>query len=153
MRAKIYKTPLKKKKHWTKSSWFHEVLILLQEGEPLPGPESGLLSHTHWGTHMLTEQEVLLGKGCLGGEQQGKGTQENFSATWFAVSGFMVMGLVSKLSLANCSVSWWHAQPRGMPVRRILGGGRHLAPPFDFSWTLVVDGGFLASCSLPGPPS
>ena len=54
---------------------------------------------------MLTEQEVLLGKGCLGGEQQGKGTQENFSATWFAVSGFRVMGLVSKLSLANCSVS------------------------------------------------
>ena len=68
-------------------------------------------------------------KGHLGGEQQGKGTQENCSATWLAVSGFMVMGLVSGLSLANytdrvlpggaCLV-----QPRWMPERRILGGGQ-----------------------------
>ena len=35
----------------------------------------------------------------------GKGTQENSSAAWLAVSGFMVMGLVSRLSLANHSNS------------------------------------------------
>ena len=58
---------------------------------------------------MLTKQETI-GKGCQGREQEGKGTQENCSATWLAVSGFMVMGLVSGLSLANHltpSPAWW----------------------------------------------
>ena len=32
-------------------------------------------------TRVLIEQETLLRKGCLGGEQQGKGTQGNWSAT------------------------------------------------------------------------
>ena len=53
---------------------------------------------------MLTKQEILLER-APGGEQQGKGTQENSSVTWLAVSGFMVMGLVSGLSLANHSDS------------------------------------------------
>ena len=44
---------------------------------------------------MLTKQEILLGKG----------TQEKTSVTWLAVSGFMVMGLVSRLSLAYHSDS------------------------------------------------
>ena len=44
---------------------------------------------------MLTKQEILLGKG----------TQENCSAMWLAVSGFMVMGLVSRWSLVNHSNS------------------------------------------------
>ena len=35
----------------------------------------------------------------------GKGTQENCSATWLAVLSFMVMGLVSRLCLANRSDS------------------------------------------------
>ena len=52
---------------------------------------------------MLTKQETLLGRGALGGEQQGKGTQENCSASKLAVSGFM--GLASGLSLANHSDS------------------------------------------------
>ena len=43
----------------------------------------------------------FIGKGRPGKEQEGKGTQENCSATWLTVSGFMVMGLVSGLSLAN----------------------------------------------------
>ena len=47
----------------------------------------------------------VIGKGHPGGEQQGKGTQENCSAMWLAVSGFMVMGLVSGWSLANHSNS------------------------------------------------
>ena len=72
----------------------------------------------------------FTGKGHPSGEQQGKGNQENSSVTWLVVSGFMVMGLVSRLSLANhsnprvlpggaCLV-----QPRWMPERRILGGGQ-----------------------------
>ena len=47
----------------------------------------------------------FAGKGRPGGEQEGQGTQENCSAAWLAVFGFMVMGLVSGWSLANHSNS------------------------------------------------
>ena len=47
----------------------------------------------------------FIGRGHPGGEQQGKGVQENCSATWLTVLGFMLMGLVSRLSLANHSDS------------------------------------------------
>ena len=47
----------------------------------------------------------FLGKGHPGGEQEGKGTQENYSATWLAVSGFTVMVFASMLSLAHQSDS------------------------------------------------
>ena len=47
----------------------------------------------------------FFGKGIQGGEQQGKGTQENCSATWLVVSGSLVMELVSGSSLANHSDS------------------------------------------------
>ena len=53
----------------------------------------------------VDEARGFIGKGRLGGEQEGKGTQEDCSAAWLAVSGFMVMGLVSGLSLANHSDS------------------------------------------------
>ena len=71
-------------------------------------------------THVLTKQEILLGKG----------TQENCSAMWLAVLGFMTMGLVSGWPSANRSDSRvlpggaHSTQPRWMPVRRILGGGQ-----------------------------
>ena len=45
----------------------------------------------------------FIGKGSLGGEQQNKGTQENCSATWLDILGFMVIGLLSSLSLAKHS--------------------------------------------------
>ena len=48
----------------------------------------------------------FIGKGHPGREQQGKETQESCSSPWFGISGFMVVGLVSGLSLANCS-DWW----------------------------------------------
>ena len=44
-----------------------------------------------------------MGRGARVESQWGKGTWENCSATWLAVSGFMVMGLVSGLALANHS--------------------------------------------------
>ena len=47
----------------------------------------------------------FIGKGHRGGEQSGKGSQENCPATWLTISGFMVMGLVSGLSLADHSES------------------------------------------------
>ena len=53
----------------------------------------------------MCQARDFIGKGSPGGEQEGQGTQENSSATWLAVSSFMVMGLVSGLSLANHSDS------------------------------------------------
>ena len=53
---------------------------------------------------MLTKHEILLGKDARV-ESRSKGNQEKCSASWPAVSGFMVMGLVSGLSLANHSDS------------------------------------------------
>ena len=69
----------------------------------------------------------FTGKGRPGGEQKDKEPQENCSASWLSVSGFMVMELVSRLSLASHSDSRVLpggppiAQPRWMPARSILG--------------------------------
>ena len=80
-----------------------------RKGDPFQGPKPGscltLRNELSEDIHVPTKQEILLGKGPPGGEQECKGTQENCSATWLAVSGFMVMGLVSRLSLANHSNS------------------------------------------------
>ena len=53
---------------------------------PNPGIEPALAGgfftpSTIWEAHMLTKQETLLGKGCPGREQEGKGTQEDCCAT------------------------------------------------------------------------
>ena len=50
---------------------------------------------------MLSKQKTLLGRGAREESSRVKGTQENCSATWLMVLGFMVMGLISRLSLAN----------------------------------------------------
>ena len=82
---------------------------LLQEGGPLPGPKSGLLSDTQpwivWEDTCADKDRDFAGKGLLRGEWEGKGTQEDCSTMWLAVLGFMVMGLVSRLTLVNHSDS------------------------------------------------
>ena len=81
----------------------------------------------------------FIGKGHPGGEQQGKGTQENSSATWLTVSGFMVIGLVSGLSLANHSDSesflTVHAlsSQDGCQREGFWEVVRHVVSPFDLS--------------------
>ena len=90
-------------------AWGKKPEVVLQEGGPLPGPKTGLLSNT-WkrivrGDTCADKARDFIGKGHLGGEQEGKGIQENCCVTWLAVSGFMVMGLVFRLSLANHSNS------------------------------------------------
>ena len=60
---------------------------------------------------VLTKREIVLGKGCLGREQEDQGSQENCSALWPTVSGFRVMGFVSGLSwpvILTQGPSWWH---------------------------------------------
>lgn len=52
----------------------------------------------------------FIGKGRPGREQWGKGIQENCSAMWLAVSGFMVIGLVLGCSwpvTLTHGPSWW----------------------------------------------
>ena len=100
----------------------------------------------------------FIGKECMGGEQQGKGTQESCSAVWLEVLGFMVMGLVSGLFLAN------HYDSRSfLVVHTLLSHDRcqweefwevegHMASPVDLSQTLPIGGSLLVPCSLPGPP-
>ena len=56
---------------------------------------------------MCWQRKRLDWDGPLVREQQGKGIQENSSATWFIVSGFMAMALVSRLSLANHLAYIW----------------------------------------------
>ena len=134
----------------------------LQEEGPLPGPETGLLSNTRkWnvrGDKCADKARDFIGKRRLGGEQQGKGTQENCSAMWLAVSAFMVMGLVSGLSLASHSDSESflvvHAlfSQDGCQQEGFWEVVGHVLSPFDLSRTLLVGGGLLVPCSLPGPP-
>ena len=85
------------------------VAICCRKGDPFQGLKLGscltLGNELSEETRVLTKQEILLGK-----DREQQGTQENSSVTWLAVLGFMVMGLVSGLSLANHSVkspSWW----------------------------------------------
>jgi len=77
---------------------------------------------------------------------------------WLAVLGFMVMGVVSRLSLANHSdsesflvvqalCSQYGCQREGF--WEVVG---YVVSPFDLSQTLLVGGGLLVPCSLAGPP-
>ena len=77
---------------------------------------------------------------------------------WLAVLGFMVIGLVSGLSLANHSDSESflvvHAlfSQDGCQQEGFWEVVGHVVSPFDLSRTLPVGGGLLVPCSLPGPP-
>ena len=70
----------------------------------------------------------------------------------------MVMGLVSGLSLGNHSESESflvvHAlfSQDGCSEKRFWEVVGHVVSPFDLSCTLLVAGGLLVLCSLPGPP-
>ena len=79
-----------------------------RKGDPFQGLKLGscltLRNELSEETHADKARD-FIGKGHPGGEQEGKGTQENCSAAGLAVLGFMVMGLVSGWSLANHSNS------------------------------------------------
>ena len=69
----------------------------------------------------------------------------------------MVMGLFSGLSLVNHSDSESflvvHAlfSQHGCQTEGFWEVARHMVSPFDLSRTLLVGGGLLVPCSLPGP--
>ena len=95
-----------------------------RKGDPFQGPKLGscliLGNELSKETHVLTKQDVLLGKGT---QEESRRVREPRR-----VSGFMVMGLVSGLSSANHS-DWvlpggaHLVQPRWMLARGILGSG------------------------------
>ena len=134
---------------------------MLQERGPLSGPKSGLLSNTKkWivrGDTCADKARDFIGKGRPGGEQEGEGTQENCSAEWLTLLGFIVMGLVSRWSLANHSNSVFPggariAQPRWMLARGIFGSGRTCGVSFwpfpnSSSWWWLISSVFLIRIS------
>ena len=103
---------------------------------------------------MLTQQEILLGNGT---QVESRRVRES-KRTAVTVSGFMVMGLVSGLSLAN------HSDSESFLVVHALfsqdGCQREgfwevvgqVVSPFDLSQTLLVGGGLLVLYSLSGSP-
>ena len=106
---------------------------LLQEGGLLPGPQSGLLSNTQnelsEETHLLTKQEILLGKGPRvesSRVRKPRRTALPVSTTAVARSlGFYGDGIsfLVVFSQSSDSESFLVVQPRWMPAR-IQGGGR-----------------------------
>ena len=131
-----------------------------RKGDPPPGPEVGLLSNIR--------KRIVRGDTCWqskrfywerapGWRAVGKGTQENCSAAWLTVLGFMVMGLVSRWSLANHSNSVFPggvriAQPRWMLARGFLGSrrtGSVSSQPFPNSsgWWRLISSVFLIRIS------
>ena len=125
------------------------------KGDRFQGPRVGscltLGNELSRETH-TDKAKCFIGKGCPGREQQGKGTQENCSATWLLVSGFIVTGSqLSRLSPAShlayihiWSDSWQHIHLSVSMVssKRISGRlaeyimGWHLLPPFGSSQIL-----------------
>ena len=109
--------------------------------------------HTYW-----YKAKDFIERGCSRGEQQGKGTQEDCSASWLPVSGFMVMGLVSGLSLANHLARahiWSNSGPFlahtslsqvGFQCEGFWEVGPSWISPVGFGGSLSVP------CSLLGPP-
>ena len=99
---------------------------------------------------MLRKQETSLGRGAWVESSGGKGTQEDCSVVWLTVSGFTVMWLVSRLSLANhsdsgsfmvacASFSQDRSKSEGLwEVGRTCG----LESPFDFPQVF----GLMAAC-------
>ena len=71
-------------RHW---GWVIFPMVVLQEGGPFSGPETGLLSNTQkWivqGDTRADKARDFTGKGHLGREQEGKRTQEKSQILWW----------------------------------------------------------------------
>ena len=106
-------------------------------------------------THVLTKQEILLGQEH--GVESSR-VRETRRDALLAISCFMVMGLVSGLSLPNHSDSESflvvHAlfSQDGCQQEGFCEVGRHVVPPFRklkrVSQSLPVGGGLLGPCSI-----
>ena len=100
---------------------------------------------------MCWQSKRLYWKGRPGGEHLGE-----LLCLVSPSLGFMVMGLVSGLSLANQSdssflVAYLLLSQDGCQQEGFGDMVRNMASPFDLSQTLLVGGGLLVQCSLLGP--
>ena len=132
--------------------------------DPFQGPKPGscltLGNELSKETHVLIKQEILLGKGTWVESSRVREPRRTAlpRGSWLTVSGFMVMELVSGLSLANHSDSEFFLVENALFSQDGCQRGgfwevvRHVVSPFDLSLTLPVHGGLLVPCSLPGPP-
>ena len=134
---------------------------VLQEDGPLPEPETGLLPNTQkWivgETHVLTKQEILLGKGT--GVESSRVREPRRIALPLAPSlGFYGAGISFQVFFSQ---SFWLrvlpggarlVQPRWMPARRILGGGCTCSISFwpflnSSGWWWLISSMFLTRTS------
>ena len=85
------------------------VAIRCRKGDPFQGPKLGscltLGNELSEETHVLTKQEILLGKGTRVESSRVREPRRTALPQWLTVLGFTVMGLVSGWSLANHSNS------------------------------------------------
>ena len=115
-----------------------------------------------WGDTRADKAKAFIGKGYPDGEQQGKETQENFSATWLTVSSFMVMRLISGflwLTILTQGPFWYCAHNSAnkdsseKDSERLVGHKDWcLLSPLDPSRILLVGGSLFVPHSLQGPP-
>ena len=100
---------------------------------------------------MLTKQEILLGKGTWMESSRVREPRRT-ALPHGSHLGFMVMGLVSGLSLVNHSDSESFLVVQALFSQDGCQRGfwevvRHVVSPFDLSRTLPVGGGLLVLCS------
>ena len=75
-----------------------KVAICCREGDPFQGPRGVPVSDLEMNYPrrcVCRQSERLYWEGRPGQRAAGEGAQEDCSATWLTVLGFMVMGLVS----------------------------------------------------------
>ena len=135
-------------------------VLLLQEGGPFQGPELGscltLRNELSEETHVLTKQEILLGKGTW--VESSRVREPRRTALWHGLrSQFYGDGISFRVVFSQ---SFWLrdlpggarlVQPRWMP-ERILGGGRTGSVSFwpfsNFSgWWRLISSLFLTGTS------
>ena len=107
---------------------------------------------------MLTKQEILLGKGTRVESRRVREPRRTALSRGLQSWGFMVMGLVSRLSLTSHSDSEpflvVHAlfSQDGCQTEGFWEVVGHVVSPFDLSRTLPVGEGLLVLCYLSEPP-
>ena len=139
---------------------------LLQEGGPLPGPESGscltLGNELSEETHLMTKQETLLGRGAWEESRRVReprrtallrGSQSRFLWWWDSFQGCLWPIILTQ------GPFWWREHRSAKMDSSEKDSGRlvghvdwRLLSPFDLSWILPFGGGLLVLCSLPGSP-
>ena len=127
-----------------------------RKGHPFQGPKLGscltLRNELSEETHLLTKQELLLGKGARVESRRVREPRRTALPHGFQ-SGFMVTGFVSGLSLASHSDSGSFLVVHTLFSQdgcqregfwEVVG---HAVSPFDLSQTLPVGGGLLVLVS------